>query len=126
MRDNAIHEPASVDSQEQVVNEVDRFVGRPTVKVKTASALAHAPDMPSSRRLPQDPDALVVIYVRGYWLTRYFEETQPGMLKGLLAQRHPHTELEDRIATAYGMERAAFWRDLDKTVAAYFGNVNKE
>lgn len=99
---------------------VDRFVGQPTVKAETAAALAHAPDMPRSRRLPQDPDALVYVYVRGYWLTRYFEETQPGILKGLLTRRYPHAELENRIAAAYKMEQAIFWRDLDKTVAAYF------
>lgn len=100
---------------------VDRFVGSPTVKAETAITLAHAPDTPRSRRYPQDPDALVYLYVRGYWLTRYFEETQSGMLKDLLAQRHPHAELEARIATTYGMERAVFWRDQDKTVAAHFG-----
>jgi hypothetical protein len=99
---------------------VDRFVGQPTVKAETVTTLTHAPDTPRSRRYPQDPDALVYLYVRGYWLTRYFEETRPGMLKGLLDQHYPHAELESRLAAAYGMERAAFWRDLDRTVAAYF------
>jgi len=99
---------------------VDRFVGQPTVKAETVTALAHAPDTPRSRRYPQDPDALVYLYVHGYWLTRYFEETQPGMLQGLLAQRYPRAELESRIATAYKMEHTAFWDSLDKTVAAYF------
>jgi len=99
---------------------VDRFVGSPTVQPETAAALAHAPDLSRSRRLPQDPDALVYVYVRGYWLTRYFEETQPGLLKSLLTQRHAPAELENRIAAAYGIEQATFWRDLDKTVAAYF------
>ncbi len=100
---------------------MDHFVGQPTVKAETAATLAHALDTPRSRRLPQDPNALVYEYVRGYWLTRYFEETRPGLLKGLLTQRHPYTELENRIAAAYGIEQAIFWRDLDKTVAAYFG-----
>jgi hypothetical protein len=99
---------------------VDHFAGQSTVKADTAAALTHAPDTPRSRRYPQDPDALVYLYVHGYWLTRYFEETQPGLLKGLLARRYPHAESEDRIA-AYGMERAAFWRSLDETVVAYFG-----
>lgn len=99
---------------------VDRFVGRPTVKAESAAALAHAPDILHSRRLPQDSDALVYVYVHGYWLTRYFEETQPGILKGLLTQRYPHAELEARIAAAYGIEQVTFWRDLDERVAAYF------
>ncbi|HNT79010.1 MAG TPA: hypothetical protein PKH77_28735 [Anaerolineae bacterium] len=99
---------------------VDRFVGSPTVKAETAAVLAHAPATPRSRRLPQDPDALVYVYVRGYWLTRYFEETRPGMLKDLLTQRHPPAELENRIAAAYGIEQATFWRDLDERVAAHF------
>ena len=99
---------------------VDRFAGQPTVKAETSAALTHAPDTPRSRRYPQDPDALVYLYVRGYWLTRYFEETRPGTLKDLLTRHHPTTELESRIAAAYETEQAAFWRDLDKTVAAYF------
>lgn len=105
---------------------VDRFVGSPTVKAETAATLAHAPDMPRSRRLPQDPDALVYVYVRGYWLTRYFEETQPGMLKGLLTQRYPRAELEKCIPAAYNAEHAAFWRDLDRTVVAYFDQGKEE
>ena len=105
---------------------VDRFVGQPTVKAETVTALAHAPDTPRSRRYPQNPDALVYLYVRGYWLTRYFEETQPGMLKGLLVQRHLNAELEARIATAYGMEPAAFWQSLDKMVAAHFEQVKPD
>ena len=105
---------------------VDRFVGQPTVKAETVTALAHAPDTPRSRRYPQDPDALVYLYVHGYWLTRYFEETQPGMLKGLLAQRYPHTELEKRIAAAYNLEHTVFWRDLDRTVAAHFDQGTEE
>ena len=99
---------------------VDRFVGSPTVKAETAATLAHAPDTSRSRRLPQDPDALVYVYVRGYWLTRYFEETRPGLLKSLLTQRYSRAELENRIAAAYGIEQATFWRSLDETVAANF------
>ena len=105
---------------------VDHFVGLPTVKTETAATLAHAPDTPRSRRYPQDPDALVYLYVRGYWLTRYFEETRPGMLKGLLIQRYPRVELEKRIATAYNSEHAVFWRGLDRTVATYFGQGKEE
>jgi hypothetical protein len=100
---------------------VDRLVGQATVKAETAAALTHAPDTPRSRRYPQDPDALVYVYVRGYWLTRYFEETRPELLKSLLTQRYPHAELESRIAAVYGMETAAFWRGLDGTVATHFG-----
>ena len=99
---------------------VDRFVGSRTVQAETVAALAHASDLSRSRRLPQDPDALVYVYVRGYWLTRYFEETRPGLLKSLLTQRHTPAELENRIAAPYGIEQATFLRDLDRTVAAYF------
>ena len=106
--------------------KVDRFVGQPTVKAETVTALAHTPDIPRSRRYPQDPDVLVYLYVRGYWLTRYFEETRPGMLKGLLTQRYPRAELEKRIAAAYNSEHTVFWRDLDRTVAVYFGQGKEE
>ena len=102
---------------------VDRFVGQPTVKAETVTTLAHAVDTLRLRQYPQyprDQDALVYIYVHGYWLTRYFEETAPGLIRDLLTQRHSPTKMEDRIATAYGEERGPFWHNLDRTVAAYF------
>jgi len=102
---------------------VDRFLGRPTVKGETIAALAHSPGAASPGRYPrftsQDPHAIVVLYVRGYWLTRYIEETRPGLLKSLLTRTIRHDELESHIASAFGMGREEFWRRIDGIVAAW-------
>jgi hypothetical protein len=100
---------------------VDRFLGRPTVQAETIEALAHSPGAASPGRYPrfttQDPHAIVYLYVRGYWLTRYIEETQPGLLKSLLAQRYRHRELESQIASAFRMGYEEFWRRIDGIVS---------
>ena len=101
---------------------VDRFLGRPTVKRETVAALARSPGVASPGKYPRfttkDVDAIVVLYVRGYWLTSYIEETQPGLLKSLFARRYRHDELESKIASAFGMGRGEFWRKIDGMVAA--------
>jgi hypothetical protein len=67
-----------------------------------------------------DQDALVYQYVRAYWLTRYLEETRPGLLKGLLSRRYSHDELESQVATAYGKEREEFWNEIDENLVSHF------
>ena len=101
---------------------VDRLLERPTIKSETIEALHRLPDNTNgARKLNlRDPDAMVYLYIRGYWLSRYIEETRPGLLKGLLARRHSHSELENRIADAYGMEQQRFWREMDGIVSAHF------
>jgi len=101
---------------------VDHFFERPTIKSDTIETLHRLPSTTNgARKLDlKDPDAVVYLYVRGYWLTRYIEETRPELLKSLLAQRYSHNELERKIASAYGMERQRFWREMDGTVAAHF------
>ena len=107
---------------------VDRFMGWPTVKEGTLAALARSPGAVSSGRYPRfttrDSDAIVYLYVRGYWLVRYIEETRPGLLKGLLTRRFRHDELENRVAAAYEMGREAFWRTIDGMVAARFATLS--
>ncbi len=103
---------------------VDKLFGRPTVEPETLAALTRSsrPTGPRSyRRVSvKDPDALVYQYIRGYWLTRYLDEAQPGLLKRLLARRSSHRALEGEVAAALGMERAAFWRAIDGVVVAHF------
>jgi len=102
---------------------VDRFLGRPTVREETIEALARSPGAASPGRYPrfttQDPHAIVYLYVRGYWLTRYIEETRPGLLKSLLVRTIRRDELESQIASAFGTGREEFWGKIDGIVAAW-------
>jgi hypothetical protein len=104
---------------------VDRFAGKATIRPETLETLERAaPDAePAGRQRlnTKDPDSVVYLYVRGYWLTRYLEETQPGLLKGLLVRRTTHQALEGAVAAALDMSHEAFWRRIDGVVAAHFG-----
>jgi hypothetical protein len=103
---------------------VDRFAGRPTVKVETLAALASGPGgtgvQGRARALAADPQALVYLAVRGYWFTRYLAEAQPGLLKGQLAGPQSHEALEGALAAGLGMSGEEFWGQIDGVVAACF------
>lgn len=67
-----------------------------------------------------DPQDLISHYARGYWLTRWIEETSPELLKDLLAERHSPKELEETVATAFGKERDRFWKEVDDVLRSHF------
>jgi len=109
----------------QAMVTVDRYMGRQTVQQDTLEALARYSKKAAAagyRKVSmQDPDAAVYLYTRGYWITRYLDETQPVLLRRLLQRRQSHGALEAEVAAALGMDREEFWREIDGMVIAYFG-----
>ena len=103
---------------------VDKFAGQPTVQTASLDTLAQTTHKVNPRSYrgvrPTDPDALVYLATRGYWITRYLEATQPDLLQELLSEKMTHAALEDKVAATYGMDRETFWRDIDKMVVAHF------
>lgn len=103
---------------------VDAYAGKPTVRAETLEALEGSPAQPSARSHQQtsvtDPDGAVYLYTRGYWITRYLNDTQPALLRGLLVNRMPHDTLEEQIAAALDMDRGEFWQRIDPTVVSHF------
>jgi hypothetical protein len=106
---------------------VDRYMGKPTVQQETLEALARYSTKAAAagyRKVSmEDPDAAVYLYTRGYWITRYLEDRQPELLRSLLQRRQSQSELETEVAAALGMEREAFWREIDGMVIAHFGQA---
>jgi hypothetical protein len=103
---------------------VDRFFDKPTVQYETLAVLEHSsdqhnPDGYQKLRL-EDERAVVYLYARSYWLTRYIEETRPGLLRDLLSHGCPHNELENRIARAYEKSLEEFWEEIDEVLVSYF------
>jgi hypothetical protein len=104
---------------------VDRFAGRPTIRPETIAVL----EQPSGDTGPGryrnlragDEDPLVYHFVRGYWLTRYIDDTQPDLMRRLLSRRYRHAELEGTIAGALGMAPEEFWDGIDPVLVAHFG-----
>jgi hypothetical protein len=109
---------------------VDRYAAQPTVKPETIEAIARSTqgtDPGRYRKLKAgDRDALVYHAVRGYWLTRYIEDTQPELLRDLLSARRRHRELEEKVATTYRMTHEEFWRTIDTLLVSHFGAQNDE
>jgi hypothetical protein len=104
---------------------VDRLAGQPTVQPETVHVLKAASQGAASQGYRQvlrsDADTMVYQVVRGYWLTRYIEDTRPDLLRGLLQQRQPQKVLESKVAAAYEMEMEGFWSGIDSIVASHFG-----
>ena len=104
---------------------VDRYMGKPTVKhetLETLEMLEALAGKPGYRKVSmQDQDAAVYLYTRGYWITRYLDETQPELLRSLLQRRQSQSALETKVAAALGMERDAFWSEIDGMVVEHFG-----
>jgi len=98
---------------------VDRLAGRPTVKVETLQALARP--AAGSRleeghgRMPLDQEGLIYLAVRGYWITRYLDETWPDLLKKRLERRLPHDVLESALAAELGVD----WSGIDAVVVSH-------
>jgi hypothetical protein len=57
-----------------------------------------------------DPRALISQYVRGYWLTRYIEETRVELLKDLLSKRYRRKEFEEKVASVFGKDQKNYWK----------------
>jgi hypothetical protein len=107
---------------------VDRLAGRPTVKAETLAALASRSGelgpQGRARALSADPEALVYLAVRGYWITRYLAEVEPGLLKAQLARPQSHEALEGALAAGLEMSREEFGDQIDGVVATHFSAVS--
>jgi hypothetical protein len=94
----------------------------PTVLPETVEMLAddQPPGPPGSYGPVKDLDELLHLYVQSYWVTRYLDETKPGMLQRLLSEPRPRGELDREVAVAFDQDLATFWREIGGVVAAHF------
>jgi hypothetical protein len=105
---------------------VDRFAGQPTVKAETLGTLAAGPGgawpQPRVAGTPSDPDSMVYLAVRGYWITRYLAEVYPELLREQLAQRQPHEELEGALAKGLDLDDVDFWSEIEDRMVSHYGD----
>lgn len=103
---------------------VDKYFEKCTVREDTLDLLAQAPRKDIAKRYRflsrQDQEALVNLYVRAYWLTRYLETGYPDLFKDLLTRRYSRTELEAKVAQAMDLPADAFWSNIDQRLIAHF------
>lgn len=103
---------------------VDRYFGAAQIRPETLEILGRAVDRIEPRdyrhRSSMSDYTIVAHYARGYWTTRYLEETTPDALRGLLRARLPRKIVNERIAQALGMDHKTMWKHLDRRVHSYF------
>jgi hypothetical protein len=109
---------------------VDYYAGSDTVREDTLQSLEKFDEVDESEKERQlninDPDAIIYIYARGYWITRYLEETYPGLLPSLFNEQTERQNIEEEIAARMGLSREDFWREINDIVLQYFGTQGKE
>jgi hypothetical protein len=103
---------------------VDHLAGRPTLQPATLASLGaqtYGKRAEEYRHLRSgDLEGLVYHFVRGYWLTRYLDETRPGLLRRLLSRRYERSELEREVAAALDLPPEGFWECIDGLVVDHF------
>lgn len=103
---------------------VDRFLGKTTIRQESLNLLQRVQPKttpPSYRDLHRfQGETLAYHAVRGYWIVRLLEDTCPGLLRSLLAERRAPAAIERQIAERLGLKPEALWRDIDGLVAERF------
>lgn len=108
---------------------MEHYLERRIVRADTLEKIAaHSPQSHSSepeKLRVEQPQALIAIYARGYWLTRYIEETRPELLKALLVKRQSQKEFAEMVASAYGKDSQEFWTEIDSEVKSWYQSTNQ-
>lgn len=108
----------------------ERFAAKPMVRQDSLALLEQHGEMEGSlseqAARPGGMDAVVALYARGYWRTRYLEETQPGLLKSLLAVPRAPRSWDSDIAAACNACRKPCWPVEDATLVTYFGQQKQQ
>ena len=103
---------------------VDQYAGHQTVLQETLTTLvddSRAVSPQEYRRLDlKDHDGLIFLYSRGYWITRYFDETQPALLRQILQERRKKGEIILRLSDAVGLQPDKFWAEINQIVFSHF------
>jgi hypothetical protein len=107
---------------------VDRCLGQVTVLPESLDLLGNQKEgSEPAERLnlkTQSREAIILLYVRGYWLTRYLAETQEELLENILEGKLAADEIEARVSGELALSPGSFWREIDLLLLEHFGNQN--
>ena len=103
---------------------VDRFMGKPTIREDSLGLLQRTQPKgvpPSYRAMSRlRGETLAYHAIRGYWIVRFLEDTQPGFLRGLLSTRQAPAAIERLVAEHLGLQPHGLWREIDDLVIRHF------
>lgn len=96
---------------------VDRCLEKQTVLEETLELLESAQDdaQPAERldMTAQSRQQIILLYVRGYWLTRYLQERHADTIRELLSDQLTASDIEARIADSLNLSQDQFWQEAD-------------
>jgi hypothetical protein len=96
---------------------VDRCLEKQTVLEETLDLLEPAAGngKPAEKldMAAQSRRQVILLYVRGYWLTRYLQETHSDLICELLADHVTPGEMEARITDGLNLSQEHFWQEAD-------------
>lgn len=103
---------------------VDAYFGYNTVQPQTLFNLVNTIPKTNPKGYRQlsraDKDTLIYLYVRGYWITRYFDSLHPDVLRVILSKRHRSSTILALLAKRLGVKPADFWLLIDDIVVTHF------
>jgi hypothetical protein len=107
----------------------DQCVGKQTVLPSTIELL-HAQageDDPADRinMETQSREQIILLYVRGYWLTCYLVENHPDLVKELLIGTKSTSDIEAHIAGELGISQDSFWQQIDPLLVDHYTTLNR-
>lgn len=72
----------------------------------------------------QSREEIILLYVRGYWLTRYLVENNPDLVEELLSEKLSANDFDARIARSLDVSPESFWQQIDPILADHYSMVN--
>jgi len=100
---------------------VDRYFGFTTVNSGTLETLQALPDLMHIKSSDvHTPDRIAALYGQSYWLTRYLEDTRPGLLKSLLGEMKSVRDFQHEVETAVGVDKDTFWQELRGEISEHY------
>jgi len=103
---------------------VDRCLEKQTVLPGTLELLNNKENGSDSEdRLnmkTQSREEIILLYVRGYWLTRYLVDTRPELVTEILSGRIVTQEIDLQIAAALDIPQDKYWQMIDPILVSQF------
>jgi len=103
---------------------VDRCLGTPSVLPSTLELLKSEGNLgePGDRinLENQSREQIILLYVRGYWLTRYLVEEHPDLLREMLAGQIKPADFETRVGEILKLPPGPFWQQIDPFLADHY------
>lgn len=103
---------------------VDRCLGKITVRPDSLDLLGEPiqPHTPKDRinMQAQSREEIILLYIRGYWLTRFLADTQAELLNKALTTSMSASSLEETTAAALGIPPDLFWQKVEPLLVNHY------